>query len=568
MQVAIYQVQPTSESTPSLILTQNTGNRGNFTFAVKPGDYMLAALPDQNSRFVMYRSERIRVDANKTLVINLQAGFILAGKVLSENGQPFRSGAIAAFDTERRKPGLPLQYQALSNITTSGDYCLVVDRGDLVLAHFASGTKAFFIDQTIGLNVKSLFPEINVSEDTDQVTRTLFRVSVHKDTSFDLVFPTLVDFKCLVKNNNDEPVTDAIVILRPLWADDQGLEGRLDQVEQKTDALGKCQFFAEPGAYRIAVQPEQSSPYFSYEEEHLEIWQDEFKPISLSQGHRLKGQVKADGQPLSGCEVIINAAADQAPIVLATNEDGKFSCVLTGGAYRVCARPSKTTGSNLAPGFKSIVVNGDCQVGIALKSGVSVSGKIVGAQGHRCAGVRVFFFAGKHKAAGEFDLSEAIASELTDETGNYLTFLLPGTYQLVVHRDYAHAQEIKIEDEPAVIDGTWLGWHQVRFELSGANNESITDCQMTCYPYSKDFDAANALLPDRFLIASDRAVSDRSGTCQITIPTGVYSFSFSPSPESPYQERVIRQLSVSSDLVRKVKLPQRIHKLSTDQGIR
>ncbi|MBI4533816.1 MAG: hypothetical protein HY711_07690, partial [Candidatus Melainabacteria bacterium] len=54
--------------------------------------------------------------------------------------------------------------------------------------------------------------------------------------------------------------------------------------------------------------------------------------------------------------------------------------------------------------------------------------------------------------------------------------------------------------------------------------------------------------------ATGVVVTSENGVCQITVPAGIYSFQFEPPVGGSYEGKSVRQLSVASDLERKVKL--------------
>jgi len=49
-------------------------------------------------------------------------------------------------------------------------------------------------------------------------------------------------------------------------------------------------------------------------------------------------------------------------------------------------------------------------------------------------------------------------------------------------------------------------------------------------------------------------VTPDDGICRLTLPSGVYIFRFAPPHDGSYDVKVIRQLSISSDLTKKITL--------------
>jgi hypothetical protein len=191
---------------------------------------------------------------------------------------------------------------------------------------------------------------------------------------------------------------------------------------------------------------------------------------------------------------------------------------------------------------------------VTLKEGALVSGKVTCLSGQPRVGVRVFVF---EKGAMLFEspeFADAITSTVTDEYGFYCLNLLPGTYQFVVHRDYQNAQEVSIPKEGIATNLTWSGWSQVKFEVQDETGRPVPYCRLRCFPYSREGNEVDLITPDRLLLPNDRLITNEEGICQITVPSGLYSFELMPGKNTDLAPRTIRQLSVNGDLVRKITL--------------
>ena len=160
--------------------------------------------------------------------------------------------------------------------------------------------------------------------------------------------------------------------------------------------------------------------------------------------------------------------------------------------------------------------------------------------------------------------TRALASGITDGDGHYCIFLSPGSYWLVVHKDFVNARMVEIASEPVTVDITWHGWSNVRFEVQGEDGHAVPRCRVSYAPYGNEetelpdddedgheyerqqFNQAG--MPRGYYVTPD------DGICRLTLPSGVYIFRFAPPHDGSYDVKVIRQLSISSDLTKKITL--------------
>jgi hypothetical protein len=604
VRVAVFQVHP-SELRRNLtrpLATQTTGPRGEFTFGVKPGSYVLAVLPGKETRFLNHYSEVVTVDGNMAFTINLVTGHVVSGKVVTATAGKFEWGSIVALPTTANN------CRAQSDITSDGYYSLILPKGNAYLAHIASKTEVPGADTVDGDNVKSILSSNLLDETSKVVTCSHFRTEVVRDQTLDLTFPTFVEATYAVTDMNEQPIANALISLGPCRDDDDELDWGFDIcARSKTDKNGAAKFFVEPGLYHLKVDPEESSAFFTFRQNELALHESSKKTIKLASGFRLRGQVNFSGKPQPNCAVTIVSAVNKSPIRLQTNGDGRFSAALQSGPCRISVNPpqqarwgvascagetagrpaalnnevqrsaerrmsraeqsagscgGETAGRSgalnneacLAPWVRSIVVGGDTQIAVTLKEGALVSGKVTCLSGQPRVGVRVFVF---EKGAMLFEspeFADAITSTVTDEYGFYCLNLLPGTYQFVVHRDYQNAQEVSIPKEGIATNLTWSGWSQVKFEVQDETGRPVPYCRLRCFPYSREGNEVDLITPDRLLLPNDRLITNEEGICQITVPSGLYSFELMPGKNTDLAPRTIRQLSVNGDLVRKITL--------------
>jgi hypothetical protein len=505
-------------------------------------------------------SEVIRVDGNTSFTLTASTGAVISGKVLGTEGRGFAAGSVVALGSGENA------YRAQSEISPKGTYSLVLPKGTYELAYSAcSNEQPGVSDTALSDDPNDEFIIPLGKETAETVATASFQVEVGRDLPFDLIFPDLIEFPVLVVDNVEEPIAEAQVSLEPIWEEEKGLHAQFDfTARRRTDKRGNASFFVQPGRYRLRVEPHEGSSFFNHKEDDVKVEAGSRKTVTLAQGHRLRGQVNFDGRAEAGCSVSISSAVTQELVNVKSNSEGKFSAVLAGGTYRVAVIPTLPDGEvaqkngagqkGLAPWVKSIVVGGDTQVAIKLREGVLVSGKVIDEFEQPRRGVRVFAFENRTDLSSEASLLEAVNSAVTDAGGRYAFHLLPGGYKLVVHKDFAKAQEVVLPNEALVANLTWTGWYQVRFEVQTEDGRPIPWTRLRCFPYSKEFDLTQAATVDPQLLPNDRLMADEKGFCQITLPGGVYSFEFSPPKDTDFVQRIIRQLSVSGDLNRKITL--------------
>ena len=113
--------------------------------------------------------------------------------------------------------------------------------------------------------------------------------------------------------------------------------------------------------------------------------------------------------------------------------------------------------------------------------------------------------------------------------------------------------EVELKEEPQILDIVWHGWSQIKFVLSGEDGQPVPRCRVSYAPYGMDTESDNkeSAYPHGFVVTQD------DGSCNLTLPSGVYTFKFTPPQASSYAPRQIRQLSISADTTRKVSLDKK-----------
>jgi|GEM_PF-430471 protocatechuate 3,4-dioxygenase beta subunit len=561
------------------VAEQRTGTRGEFNFAVRSGLYRLEVSPDSSTRFLKQSISEARVMSNTNCNINLTTGCILSGKVTAHSGEPVRRCEVVALGIE------PSSYKASAKTDEEGHYSLILPRGKYhvaaraIKADFAADDEELEEDlEDTDEEQESFEPPMNTDPSHTFVSTTVQVMIFGNDDELDLVLPPLVPLDGEVHDIFGQPVAHAHVSVAPSRASmdfrDKMLAQELNLTGHCfTDSLGRFRALVSPGHYDVSIEPDDGALLFSTKETGLTVGESVFQKFTVSEGHRLRGQVLYEDEPISQALVRIRAADRKTEFLARTDAQGQFSAAVPGGNYKlvVTAHPKDAPTviindqehNGLAPWTRMIVVGGDTHVAVKIQNGTALQGRVSDEQGQARPGVRVSVYSDSEKQL-DADKSRALASGITDGDGRYCIFLSPGSYWLVVHKDFVNARMVEISNEPVNVDITWHGWCQVRFEVQGEDGYAVPRCRVSYAPYGNDekeladddddgheferqqFDQSG--MPRGYYVTPD------DGICRLTLPSGVYIFRFSPPLDGSYEAKVIRQLSISADLTKKITL--------------
>jgi len=559
---------------------QRTGTRGEFSFAVRSGLYRLEVSPDSSTRFLKQAITEARVLSNTNCNINMTTGCILSGKVTAATGEPVRRCEVIALGIE------PSSYKASAKTDDDGSYSLVLPRGKYHVAARATKVIRSEEDEELEDDIdeendeqESFEPPMNTDPSHSFVSTTVEVMTFGTDDELDLVLPPLVPLDGEVQDIFGQPVARAHVSVTPSRSSmdfkDKVLAQELDLTGHCiTDSLGRFRTLVSPGHYDVSIEPDDGALLFSTKETGLTVGESVYQKFTVSEGHRLRGQVLYEEAPLSQALVRIRAADRKTEFLARTDAQGHFSAAVPGGNYKliVTAHPKDAPTliindqehNGLAPWTRMVVVGGDTHVAVKIQHGTALQGRVSDEQGQARPGVRVSVYSDSEKQLDADKSTRALASGITDGDGHYCIFLSPGSYWLVVHKDFVNARMVEIASEPVTVDITWHGWSNVRFEVQGEDGHAVPRCRVSYAPYGNEetelpdddedgheyerqqFNQAG--MPRGYYVTPD------DGICRLTLPSGVYIFRFAPPHDGSYDVKVIRQLSISSDLTKKITL--------------
>ena len=522
-----------------LVGRQRTGSRGEFTFGVCPGTYRIEIEPDSNTRFLRTYNE-LSVNGNAILNVGLVTGSILKVKVVTKSGAIVTSGEVVAVAAE------PMQYRSSATVSGGNQYVLTLPRGKFFIGfrHHAQSVEAASKPNNLPF-----------------LTTAISAIDLYRDDTVEITLPEFNNFEGKVTDVFGVPAANVKVKLIPVEDETERLADLGIEVTCTTDAAGEFRTLVESGVYDIAIEPDQAGLLFAAAESNVEVNRDVKKEFQLAEGFRLRGQVQYELTQLAQCVVRIQGLDRKIDLLTRTDESGQFSVGVPGGSYKLVVSahpkfaPSMTHDgaefNGLAPWTRMIVVGGDTHVPVRLLQGTPLSGRIADETGHTRTGIKVSVYADDNdKELSDADLDVPLASCMTDAEGRYSFFIAPGSYWLAVHTDLSNAQRIEIGSEPKNLDIDWHGWCQVKFEVLSESGHKVPRCRIAYSPYGNAItsEGSSKSLPKGSML------TDHEGNCVMTIPAGVYSLRFSPPSDGGFESKTVKQISISHDLVRTIRL--------------
>ncbi len=532
----------------------STGKEGEFDFVVDPGVYKLEVNPTRNGRFLIKTIADIEVKGNTKFSVTLATGNLVSGSVKLSTGEALKNCEVLALGIE------PSSYRSTATVDDFGKFSLILPNGKFQLAvKFASTVEKPRPQFIRTFNSKPLRDD-HYPVSIPFVSSKLEVVTVDNDQPLDIYLPKLVELSAIVENAFGQPVSQATVKITPNRTEEDVETKEFNlSTALTTDDDGRFRVLLQPSSYTLEIQPSSSSSHFGILEKDLVVVSDLESKFTLEPGHKVDGRVVFEREPVADCLIRLMDREGTRDIITRSDRAGLFSVSLPRGTYKmvVAAPPTNDDASSgedkkarLAPWSRMIVVGGDTTVDVRLEPGSQLTGKVRDDKNQPRAGIllSIFMDTGDKPLISPVELDTAMSRTTTDSAGHYSILLSPGSYWVLVHKDFENLRRVTIDREPQELDITWQGWCQVHFEVTSESGEKIPRCQVKYKFYGDD---NNDPREKQGKIAGHVTTSE-DGTCQITLPKGVYTFDFVPPLDGSYESRQIRQLSINADLTRKI----------------
>lgn len=501
-----------------------TGPKGEFGFDVRKGIYSIEVVPNRDTRFARQSIDAVKVITNTVTNVSLKHGSVYSGKVRTESGDMLGKCELLFFGIE------PEVVRASEPITADGKYSVALPKGRYYVACRQ------VVESSQQQQVGFLYANMHV-------------VDLYSDLREDFVVPDLVPFKGVVTNGDGHPILGVKCTIRASGTSENphDEEAQLRAVAF-TNKRGEFECHVAPGTYDVKLEPGSDTHLSERLVSAILVDHPRTRTYSLAAGYRLFGRVTFDDEPVESALVTVFGGKIDSSTV--TDKNGLFSFALSGGTYELSVAPQPDSLATmpfrlLAPVSMKVKLAEDTKRDVELQRGVGLSGKVVDKQGAGRPGVQLALYPVATDAGTMGDTERPLAFGITGDDGSFEFRVLPGKYWLVLNNQRSTARVIEAVDFDLESDLVWGAGCMVRFEVTSDSDEPIGNCRVSCESYG----ATNGNAEQQPV-----AVTGEDGTCMLIVPAGIYSFKVEPPEHGSFQSKQIRQLSINSDIKRRVKL--------------
>ena len=524
---------------------QTTGARGTFSFDVRKGIYCIEFVPSENTRYARQSIEAVRVTANTNFDIVLKSGAILSGTVRDAQSAPVSSAEILVFGIE------PHVIKVSQKLDSNGSYSLSLPHGKYYLALLHCAEQ----ENQRKKQPPFLYPFFQVLELT-------------KDSVHDISMPPLIKFQGKVTDMNGHPIASVKAIIKRTDRPENVFAREISmEATAFTRKDGSFESLLQKGTYSVRLLPPDDAHLAEKTVPAIFVDHDRQKSYSLEPGYILTGKIMHRGEPVPNATVnVIGVNLDS---ITLSDQNGIYHFSLPGGSYEmiVAAQPDSlgtVSTMELAPSKGALILDIDTEHNVEMEPGVLVTGTVQDPDKKPRSGVQLALYATNN---GEFDAAASKRRPLwlgiAGADGSYEFRLQPDQYWLVLNNQPSTGHIVDVSGNKQTSNFTINDVCLLSFEILSENDEPIPNCQVSFEPYElrqkperKAQDMEEIAMP---------VFTDNNGRCTMTLPQGVYSFDFHPPEHSSYISRLIRQLSVGTDMARRVRLLARAEEIAEAQ---
>jgi hypothetical protein len=119
-----------------------------------------------------------------------------------------------------------------------------------------------------------------------------------------------------------------------------------------------------------------------------------------------------------------------------------------------------------------------------------------------------------------------------------------------------NTESVEVVSQTVSRDIVWRGICRARVDVLGDDGRAVPRCRVLFAPYGTSEGDLEAALSDDSSNgpACARAVTNDRGACEVTVAPNIYTVRIVPPPGALYQPKLIKQVSISADWSRTVKL--------------
>lgn len=538
-----------------------TDSRGNFQFSLPQGFYDLEVISEKNNRFINFLQEDIELNANTTINVSMKTGNIVEGKVIAPKQIPAQSLCLRFFEMTRSESLF------ITKVRDDGSFSITLPRGTFLVQPCHKPNN--FDPRNEAISAESSATKQSNFSSIGLLYPSWTEIQVDDDRKLEIDLGQIHCLKGSVINAGHRSIAGAQIEVKlssqAIENDKQynfqiPREAELSTILE-SDSEGNFSVFLRQGKYCIFVDPHEQSGLCQHIEDNYSINQDQELELVLSKGITYSGEItlpeNLKNKNFHGEEMEILAMDSQGKVIGKgkPNDNLSFSFTAPKNISYLAIIPGLKQSHKfmLAPNVLSVEGLNTENIKIELKTGSKYKATLHDLAGKPKDHILIAVIAGFVKP--EFIKETAILSaSLSDGSGNFSFNLSSGTYQLVLKKSGDHSvytEEIEhnqnqIQDnvQDLVHELVWNGNYEVSFTISDEDYKPVANCKVSYGQYGTNN------LQSQF--------SDHSGYLKLYLPAGIYTFSFEPNSSDSLgrqlSEKVIRQLSVSTDLNRTVKL--------------
>ena len=528
--IRLLKVEPgESAYTGELINEFKTGSTGDFIFSVPSGNYGLIVIPDSNTCFVPRMFEGVSVTANTIINIALVTGVILKGKV----SLPASIDAVGIENIQVIALGIDeTDCRQSIALDKNGRYSMVLPKGRYMVA------------------AASQLPESRSQlKPISFITTHVETVDLSRDTDVSMNLTSLSHFKGRLQDANGSTVGASIITVKPT-------KNQANHLIHQFDAPARCisgpsgefDLFLDQSEYDFAIEPPEFAPLAETKEESVYIAEGSTKTFVLNKGYRLSGKVEFEGNAVTNCLVQVENGETRSTSTVFTDGQGYFRLSVPEGTHEISVNPQERGSGKLpAPAQKTITVDRDQELHFQLRAGVAVKGFVRDNEGEPRPYLRIALIP-------DIGGSRQSVYGVTENDGSYFLVVEPGKYTVCLNNDRDKIEPLFVPASGLDNDFVCQGACVVRLKVVSEDEEACAGCHVTWGPYGHNEGQLGLFAIEESSLSKGAAITDHNGICQMTLAEGVYTFRFLPPSDSSCDERTIRQLSISGDMKRKVKL--------------
>lgn len=501
------------------LLEQRSSEKGTFSFNLRKGIYCVEIIPSDNTRYARQTISFVRLGANRSLAIQLRAGYLFSGQVKNSDGVFVPNAEVCVFADHS-------SFRATQLADSEGRFCFTLP----------AGTYCAAVSHRQSLSGRS--------GSAPFLSPGFEKVELRKDLHKDLVLPPMVRAKIFVRDKAGHPLFGVKArISKSEHCDDLFLKFPFE-LDCETGLDGSFEVDLQPSTYDFNLCAHKDLNLAERTSREAVLTQNSELAFMLEPACRLTGHLRRLGRTVPFANITLSDESQT--IYKNTDSDGEFHASVAPGLYElvVQAQPDSLGAEikqELASHNTMLRIDGDLDLEVELEEGTLIAGSVADLEEQRCAGMLVSFYPIDDFNFESVDLRKPSCwSGLTADDGTFEARLVEGSYWLVLNKQVASGQQVQISGRRQSLSLTASEICSLSLRILDTDGP-VNRCKI--YAQSVDSNEELELIPP--------VVTDESGFCRLFLPKGEYSLLLAAPTGS--QKRVDKLL-VETDISRRISI--------------